>query len=99
MSCEVLTEKEVITKKDHVCIACGRIFPAGTKMIYQVNILDGYFGSVYKCSTCEKLLVIASDQLNDGDGCFYDGCVEEAVWNAGLETPEEWLNALTGRKE
>ena len=92
---EVLSEKEVVTKKDHACFACCRTFPAGTKMTHQTNIIDGDFCSVYTCQTCKKLLMIARDELIDDDHNFPERCVREAVYEARLKTPEEWLNVLT----
>lgn len=96
MSCEVLSEKIVKTKKPHFCFACSRSFPAGSEMKHQSNIFDGDFGSIYVCATCQKLMDKASDYLYDDFEMVYpEDCVNEALSTVGYKTPEEWLQAIS----
>lgn len=92
MSCEVLSEKIVTTRKAHFCFACGRDFPAGTKMTHQSNVIDGDFSSIHVCETCNDLMKKEHDVLfDDFDGVFPEFCVRYALPDSGYKTPEEWL--------
>jgi hypothetical protein len=96
MSCEVLSEKIVKTKKPHFCFACSRSFPAGSTMKYQANIFDGDFGSLYVCETCQELMDKANDYLwDDFEMSYPENCVGEALSIVGYKTPEEWLQSIS----
>ena len=100
MSCEVLTNKIVKTKKVHTCFACGRSFPSGTTMSYQANISDGDFCAIYTCNTCKALFSKAHDDLyDDYDGVYPEYCVGNALEQTGHKTPEEWLESITKKEE
>ena len=96
MSCQVLSEKIVKTRKPHFCFACLRSFSVGTEMHYQANIFDGDFGSIYICETCHKLIDKAHDDLyDDFDQVYPENCVGEALSTVGYKTPEEWLQSIS----
>ena len=96
MSCNILSEKTVTTRKPHSCFACFRDFPVGSKLVYQSNIIDGDFGAIYVCETCHTLFKKASDDLyDDFDGIFPEGCVSGALHENGHKTPEDWLKSIT----
>jgi len=95
MSCTVISENSVKTRKIHSWFACERLFPVGTEMIVQVNVFDGDIGRVYICKTCESLFKKMRDDLLDKqEGIFPEGCVHYALSVDGHKTPEEWLESL-----
>ena len=59
---EVIGQKTVKTRKDHVCFGCGRNFPKGTLMERSCVIDNGLWTS-YLCPTCKKI----SASLEYGD--------------------------------
>lgn len=94
MGCEILSEKVVKIKKPHICFACGRTFPVGTMMTYQVNVFDGDFCSIYTCNTCSQLFIKKQHELwDDLDSVFPEFCVDYALQQNGYETPEQWLES------
>ena len=96
MSCEVLSEKTVTTRKTHRCFACGRLFHIGSKMTYQANITDNEFSSIYACETCTSLMIKKRDVLyDDFNDIYHEGCVSEALQDIDYNTPEEWLKNIS----
>lgn len=69
MSITILTDKNVIIRKERQCFGCYRKFPKGTEMHYQTNIYEGEFGSHYLCLTCEEL----RDFSEKEDGVYNEG--------------------------
>ena len=86
---DILKDKTVKIRKPHKCLMCGRTFPAGTQMNYQVNTYDG-FCAVYTCKTCDELRVhIEVDPI---EMCFTQDCVTEELDAFNFKgTPEEYL--------
>ena len=96
---DVLSERVVKTRKDHLCFACGRRFPARSIMHYQASKYNGDLQSLYICGTCNELFKKAYDDLyDDFDECFHGYCVIEALQNTEFGTPEKWLESLTEPK-
>ena len=88
---DILSDKIVITRKNHRCSACGRLFEKGTKMRTQVNTSDGI--QVWReCPTCAELLNTHSLLFEDYDGICYCNCVREVC--AHGQTPEQLLQQL-----
>ena len=52
---ELLTQKNVITRKPHVWFGCGREFGKGTPMRFEVW-KDGDISSAYLCETCQWVI-------------------------------------------
>ena len=86
---DILKDKTVTTRKPHKCLMCGRVFPAGTQMNYQVNTCDGLC-AVYTCNTCMELRDhIEIDVWEEG---FTENCVTEEMVDFNFKgTPEEYL--------
>ncbi len=91
---EIISNKIVITRKDHYCNACLRKFASGTKMRRQVNTYDG-IQQWYECPTCQELLSTYREHFNDEYGWCEEGCVNE-VRNQD-QTPEQLLEYFTNR--
>jgi len=90
---KTLSDKIVKTRKPHICFACGRKFPAGTKMTRQVNDYDG-IQSVYSCLTCQELMDNYSEYFYDYVEYMYlEGCVRECYECQDI-TPEQLLEKL-----
>lgn len=53
---ELIREKLVKTRKDHICFGCGRLFPAGTNMSFNVTAEDGVANNFYLCDTCQDVV-------------------------------------------
>lgn len=89
----ILSDKTVTTRKAHICNACLREYPAGTRMRTQVNNSDGII--IWReCPTCRELLSDHREKFkNDWDSLCNEGCVNEACEDKGL-TPEELLELL-----
>jgi len=96
MSCEVISEKMVETRKGHTCFACGRRFPPRSIMHYQANKCDGEIYSLYVCGTCNELLQKQKPSLwDDFNEHFPEYCVFESIKENGFSTPEEWLQSIS----
>ncbi len=92
---DILSDKIVITRKQHVCSACGRVFEKGTKMRTQVNTLDG-IGTWRECPTCTELVGNYRSYFEDDyDHTCYYGCVAERLKRG--QTPEDLLHELQCR--
>lgn len=52
---DIISDKVVITRKNHRCSACGRLFEKGTEMRTQINTSDG-IQAWRECPTCAELL-------------------------------------------
>lgn len=87
----ILSDKIVITRKEHMCNACGRFFEAGTKMRTQVNTCDG-IQTWRECPTCNKLLSKYRSFFDDGENDLYEFCVLNNL--AKEQTPEQLLAFL-----
>lgn len=90
---QVLTDKKVITKKEHRCFSCLTKYPSGTKMRYQSNIYEGDFGSMYVCEGCDELISRHRDVFLD-DGVFWEGGVRESMVEEKVNA-NDWWNSLT----
>ncbi len=88
---DILSDKVVTTRKDQMCNACGRIFPAGTKMRTQVNTYDG-IRTWRECPTCYQLLIKHPEYFEGDDGLFNEGCVLGSLERG--QTPEQLLEKL-----
>lgn len=85
---DILSDKIVTTRKSHKCDACGRLFPAGTKMNTQVNVYDG-IQTWRSCMTCYTLMLEFKDLFFDDVEYMYPAdCVYNVLENG--QTPE-WL--------
>ena len=52
---DVLSIKEVKTRKSHRCYGCGRSFPPGTVMEVSAVAEDGTVWCCYMCNTCREI--------------------------------------------
>jgi hypothetical protein len=91
---EILSDKTVTTRKRHICDACNRPMPIGTKM-RTCFIVDGGDNWTWReCPTCAELLIDYREEFENYDNGYDNGCVRE-VCN-GL-TPEELLSKFNSR--
>ena len=87
---ETLSSKVVITRKKHVCNACGREFKKGSRMNVCVCTDDNIY-SVYVCDTCNELLINHPSDFDDGCGFFDKHCVHDSLERG--QTPEDLLRS------
>ena len=84
----LLTDKPVLTRKEHQCFGCLRVFPAGSRMQYWSGVFDGDFGAGYSCDTCNQFMKLGIGEDNY-DGLFREGFVREMLRKD--QTPEQLL--------
>jgi hypothetical protein len=96
MSAIVLSDRNVVTRKSHMCFGCLRTFPKGMKMHYQTNIYDGSFCAIYSCPTCDALM----KYLEPSDEGYEEGFVDyELSYKGAPKSPEDMLAILeSGRR-
>lgn len=72
----IISQKEVITRKEHKCFGCKRTFPRNIKMLRSC-VKDDVIFTAYLCPTCQY---IASRELASGDefgeGDLYERAIE-----------------------
>ena len=84
----ILKDKNLITRTEHRCLFCRRMFPIGTPMHYQVNVIEGQLCNIYSCVTCEAIIKIVPDDNNE----YCEGYVHEMLGKG--QTPEALLEEL-----
>ena len=74
---DILTCKHVITRKEHNCWGCRRLFPKGSLLKFVTAVDQGDFGSVYWCSVCDEILSKRGlyEDVN-GDGYDYGEVID-----------------------
>ena len=86
----ILKDKLVKSRKPHRCWMCGRVFPVGTEMHYQVNTYEERLNTVYTCVTCQELL--SHFQIEDACDGFEEYFITETLDAVDFKgTPEEYL--------
>ena len=80
----IITQKEVITRKEQKCFGCARKFPRNTKML-RSTVKDDIIFTAYLCPTCQKVVRERSgDEFYEGD--LYELAVEaEQIEKGGAE--------------
>lgn len=80
----IITQKEVITRKEQKCFGCARKFPRNTKML-RSTVKDDIIFTDYLCPTCQKVSYeISGDDFCEGD--LYELAVEaEQILKGGAE--------------
>lgn len=71
----IISQKNITTRKPHVCFGCGREFPKSTIMSRE-SIADG--GTVWTCYLCQTCQSITSEMRYD-DEFGYGDLREEAL--------------------
>ena len=80
----IITQKEVITRKEQKCFGCARKFPRNTKML-RSTVKDDIIFTDYLCPTCQK---VSRERSGDdfGEGDLYELAVEfERILKGGAE--------------
>jgi len=49
-----LSEKTVMTRKEHHCFGCARKFPKGSRLQVITSVDGGEIGRAYWCDTCQE---------------------------------------------
>ncbi len=80
----IITQKEVITRKEQKCFGCARKFPRNTKMLRE-TVKDDIIFTSYLCPTCQKVVYERSgEEFCEGD--LYELAVEaEQILKGGSE--------------
>ena len=95
MNIDLISEKQVKTRKQHKCFACGRLFPVHSEMYRQTNKSEGEIYNIYTCPTCKQLMRDAGGKLYDyGEECFHNDCVLHYILENNVSTPEKWLEDI-----
>lgn len=91
---DILSDKIVKTRKEHLCDACHRRFPKGSLMRSQINVIDGDINNWRECETCTQLLSKHRSLFVDPSehNICYSGCVSDFCQKC--ETPEMLLERL-----
>ena len=65
---EVIGQKTVKTRKDHMCFGCGRNFPKGTLMERSCVIDSDGIWTCFLCPTCKKISAsLKGDEFGFGE--------------------------------
>jgi len=70
---DYLSNKLVVTRKDHNCWGCGRKFKKGSKLTSVVTADGGYISRIYWCGTCLEII----DENNEYDDYAYGDLINE----------------------
>lgn len=65
---DILTDRNVITRKSHICHGCGTSYPSKTKMRYTTSADGGCISSEYWCETCDEVINKTYDYFDLQDG-------------------------------
>jgi len=65
---EILTNKKVNTRKQHVCHGCATLYPPKTEMRYVTSKDGGEISSDYWCKTCDEVIVKTYDYVDLENG-------------------------------
>lgn len=68
---DVLTDKNVVTRKSHQCHGCGHSYPAKTEMLYTTTVDGGDIASAYWCKTCDEVIAKTYDYHDLQDGISF----------------------------
>lgn len=70
----IISQKEVITRKEQKCFGCARKFPRNTKMLREA-VKDDIVFTAYICQTCQAVMNdISGEEFCEGD--LYELAVE-----------------------
>lgn len=87
---EIISDKDVKTRKAHKCFLCNRKFEPGTQMNCHVNIYDN-INRVYSCKTCKELMSDNWIEPND-ENIYEQDTLSECMYGDNFSgTPEEYL--------
>lgn len=71
---EILSSKDVVTRKPHKCFGCNKIYPVKTSMCRQAIQDCGTVFTSYLCDTCEEVIARTFECGDEfGEGELYDG--------------------------
>jgi len=85
---KILTEKNVVAKKQHKCGECSRVIEVGETYLYESFVGDG-FGTHKTCRHCVPVRDIA--MAIDSEDMFFYGMIESQLWESGAsDDPSEW---------
>lgn len=82
--CDVISVKNVKTRKPHRCFGCQRSVPIGTTIQRSVNAEDGQIYNIYMCDICVDAME-AESKAQGGGICFGEGDFAPSVQEAGLD--------------
>lgn len=68
----VMSERQVVTRKDHACAYCGGTIPKGSRVTCEHGIFDGRPYTAYTCESCEPLMVWFYRYCRDEDVIYFD---------------------------
>lgn len=75
---ECLREKSVVTRKEHQCFACLRVFAPGTKMNASINASSDHgIYTIYTCLDCNRITPDLREDIEESDGIINEGCILE----------------------
>lgn len=78
---EILHWEQRTTRKPHRCFGCGKVYPAGSKMIHAAYTDGGRADSCYWCETCNEYMNRFFEYGDEvGPGEIYDNDPEG--WDA-----------------
>lgn len=70
----IISQKEVVTRKEQKCFGCSRKFPSRTKMLRSC-VKDDIVFTAYLCPTCQNVSSeVSGDEFSEGS--LYERAVE-----------------------
>ena len=90
-------QKIVKTTKEHKCFGCEKVFPEGTRMLFQETSRHGTIQRIYLCEKCQKRLVakekkemkMTNEQIEAALNACTFGYLREKCRNCPLDSAKE----------
>ena len=95
---ELFRQKIVKTTKEHKCFGCEKVFPQGTRMLFQETSKHGTIQRIYLCEKCQKRLVakekkemkMTDEQIEAAlNACTFGQTKETRCKNCPLDSEKE----------
>lgn len=96
MSIDCLNEKEVKTRKPHICHYCQKTIPKGSMAHIATCVSSDAYDGIYDVYQCEECWALKEEypsvwrDMDDSQGDGYEkGCLIDFMWDYGCQVNEK----------